>query len=250
MLSAQSYPAGTCLQWLYSSLETDNSISYFWVPHIILSQHSDNLREVLDETLLFLVINTQFLVSIHSEGGVKYSVAGCGFFYLFTFRQRGGQGEREREKYQCVVASRMSPTGDLAHNPGMCPDWELNQWPFGSQVVAQSIEWCQPGLFLFLFFLTLYVPSPTHYFSMQFIFFKRLGYLLKVFPRLWILMIALSLWYFICSLKGFFYFLSIFYSLCYYSCPNFSSPLFPFSPAPPLPSTFSPTLVHVHGLYI
>ena len=25
------------------------------------------------------------------------------------------------------------PTGDLALNPGMCPDWESNQWPFGLQ---------------------------------------------------------------------------------------------------------------------
>ena len=36
---------------------------------------------------------------------------------------------REGEKYQCVVASHMPPTGALAHNPGMCPDWELNHDP-------------------------------------------------------------------------------------------------------------------------
>ena len=39
------------------------------------------------------------------------------------FRQRG----REVEKHQCVVASHMPPTGDLALNPGMCPDWESNR---------------------------------------------------------------------------------------------------------------------------
>ena len=32
-----------------------------------------------------------------------------------------------------MVASCAPPTGDLACNPGMCPDWELNQRPFGSQ---------------------------------------------------------------------------------------------------------------------
>ena len=47
-------------------------------------------------------------------------------FYLFIFRQRGREGEREGEKHQCVIASRATPTGDLAHNPGMLPDWELN----------------------------------------------------------------------------------------------------------------------------
>ena len=48
-------------------------------------------------------------------------------FYLFIFRERGKEREREGEKCQCVVAFCVSPTGDLAHNPGMCPDWELNQ---------------------------------------------------------------------------------------------------------------------------
>ena len=47
-------------------------------------------------------------------------------FYLFIFRQRGREGEREGEKYQCVVVSHMLLTGDLTCNPGMCPDWELN----------------------------------------------------------------------------------------------------------------------------
>ena len=43
-------------------------------------------------------------------------------FYLFIFRERGREGERQGEKHQCVVASPTPPTGDLAHNPGMCPD--------------------------------------------------------------------------------------------------------------------------------
>ena len=38
-------------------------------------------------------------------------------FYLFIFRERGSEGEREGQKHQCVVASRTTPTGDLAHNP-------------------------------------------------------------------------------------------------------------------------------------
>ena len=49
--------------------------------------------------------------------------------YLFIFRE--GKGEREGEKHQCVVASQAPPTGDLACNPGMCPEWELNQQHFG-----------------------------------------------------------------------------------------------------------------------
>ena len=48
-------------------------------------------------------------------------------FYVLIFRQWGREGEKEGERHQRVVASHMYPTGDLAHNPGMCPDWELNQ---------------------------------------------------------------------------------------------------------------------------
>ena len=45
----------------------------------------------------------------------------------------GKEGKREGEKHHCVVSS-YAPTGDLVHNPGMCPDWESNRWPFDSQI--------------------------------------------------------------------------------------------------------------------
>ena len=62
------------------------------------------------------------------------------WFYLFIFREKGREGEREGEKYQCVVASHVAPTGDLAHNPGMCPDWELNRQPFGLQPALNPLS--------------------------------------------------------------------------------------------------------------
>ena len=65
--------------------------------------------------------------------------------YLFIFRGRGRKGERKGEKHQRAVASRALPSGDLAHNPGMCPDGESNQQPFGSQASTQSTEPHQPG---------------------------------------------------------------------------------------------------------
>ena len=47
--------------------------------------------------------------------------------HLFIFfREMGREREREGEKHQCVVAPHMPPTGDLAHNAGMYPDWESN----------------------------------------------------------------------------------------------------------------------------
>ena len=68
---------------------------------------------------------------------------------LFIFRERGKEGEKEGEKNQCVVASCKTPTGDLACNPGLWPDWESNQQPFGSQVGTQSPEPHQPAQHVF-----------------------------------------------------------------------------------------------------
>ena len=47
--------------------------------------------------------------------------------------------------------TRAAPTGDLARNPGMCPDWESNQRPFGLQASTQSSEPHQPGSTLYHF---------------------------------------------------------------------------------------------------
>ena len=53
------------------------------------------------------------------------------FFFLkkviFIFRERGREEEGEEEKHHCVAAPHVPPTGDLAHNPGICPDWDSNQ---------------------------------------------------------------------------------------------------------------------------
>ncbi|KAF6104488.1 hypothetical protein HJG60_011403 [Phyllostomus discolor] len=66
---------------------------------------------------------------------------------------REGKGWRQRrrepniivgEKHQ-LAASCTPPTGDLAHNPGMCPDRASNQRRCGSQASAQSTEPHQPG---------------------------------------------------------------------------------------------------------
>ena len=79
-------------------------------------------------------------------------------FYLFIYFRERGEGEREGEKHQCVVASHVPCTGDLAHNPGMGPDWESNQRSFGPQAVTQYPEPQQPGLLFYFYFLFLKVP--------------------------------------------------------------------------------------------
>ena len=63
------------------------------------------------------------------------------FIDLYLERKEG----REGEKYQCVVASHMAPTGDLACNPGMCPDWESNRGPYGLQPVLNPLSYTSQG---------------------------------------------------------------------------------------------------------
>ena len=53
------------------------------------------------------------------------------------------------------------PTGDLAHNPGMCPGWESNWRPFGSQAGTQSTEPHQPELLVFILHLTSFYVEIT-----------------------------------------------------------------------------------------
>ena len=66
------------------------------------------------------------------------------FFNFYLFLQGKGGRKRERETNINVWliywsgASQASPTGDPAHNPGMCPDWESNWRPFGSQARTQA----------------------------------------------------------------------------------------------------------------
>ena len=57
--------------------------------------------------------------------GCMFRVLILGFFKKI-FLDKVMEGEREGEKHPSVVASHTPPTEDLAHNPGICPDWESN----------------------------------------------------------------------------------------------------------------------------
>ena len=76
-------------------------------------------------------------------------VTSCLFFFFF---REGKVGRKRRETSICGV-SHPPLTGDMTHNPGMCPDWELNQRLFGSQAGTWSTEPHQPGL-LYLWYLS------------------------------------------------------------------------------------------------
>ena len=63
------------------------------------------------------------------------------FFFLkiYVFLERGEGREKERERNINVwLLLALLQLGTSP--PDMCPNWELNQWPFGSQAGTQSTE--------------------------------------------------------------------------------------------------------------
>ena len=72
----------------------------------------------------------------------------CYIFFikiLFIYFQREGKGSRKRGKHQCVVAFHAPPTGDLACNPGMCPDWESNCDPLVHRPALNPLSYTSQG---------------------------------------------------------------------------------------------------------
>ena len=67
--------------------------------------------------------------------------------------RRGRKREREKHQYEreTSVTSSMHLTWGLTHNPGMCPDWELNPQYFGiwDDITINRASW--PGLSLHTF---------------------------------------------------------------------------------------------------
>ena len=106
-----------------------NNLSYLWLIFSFSSWCLWNNNFLFRQDLLY-----QFFLFI---------------FPLFSESEEGREKERERNN-QCVVASHAPSTGDLARNPGMCPDWESNHRPFGLQAGTESTEPHQPGQFFLL----------------------------------------------------------------------------------------------------
>ena len=101
------------------------------------------------------------------------------YFILFFTERREGERQRNINVWLPLVRP---PSRDLAHNPGMCPHWESNQEPFGSQVSTQSSEPHQPGpqsYFITFKFNSLGFPG-NYTSSFDIKFFKGIQKLCKV----------------------------------------------------------------------
>ena len=81
--------------------------------------------------------------------------------FTYLFLERGEGRKRGRETSMCGCLSH-TPYWDLACNPGMCPDLESNQWPFGSKPVLNPLSCTSQGSFDFLKFHAVNFDWP-HY---------------------------------------------------------------------------------------
>ena len=105
--------------------------------------------------ILYLTFPTQHnSLNIHSVCGVYQELFLKKFLkdFIYLFLERGERRAKEKERNINVwLPLEEFPTGDLACNPGMCPDWESNQRPFGSQAGTQSTP-ARANSFFFFFF--------------------------------------------------------------------------------------------------
>ena len=110
------------------------------------------------------------------------------YFFLFLLKiffiyfESELKGEREGEKHWHVrdtsVHCLLYTPGDLTCNPDICPDWNSNQQPLGSQAGAHSTKPHQPGPYpnilitfnLSSFSFSIYL-APSTYFTFIYTFF-------------------------------------------------------------------------------
>ena len=98
--------------------------STYWQLQAVAKLASSHIKIMKEKYLFVVLMNLVFFKD---------------FIYLFLEREEGKEKERERN------INVWPHTGGLTCNPGMCPDWEVNLWPFGSQAHAQSPEPHQSG---------------------------------------------------------------------------------------------------------
>ena len=76
------------------------------------------------------------------------------FYFINLFLERGEGKEKKRVRNMNVWLPLTHPLlGSLSHNPGMCPDWESNQQPFGLQAGTQPLSHPSQGLWSILIFV-------------------------------------------------------------------------------------------------
>ncbi|KAF6109649.1 hypothetical protein HJG60_010887 [Phyllostomus discolor] len=79
----------------------------------------------MGHTYKFFGYSTSYTVLYCPMAILQLSICIFKKIYLLIFRERGRKVERDRKKYQCVIAFHMPPTGNLACNQGMCPELEI-----------------------------------------------------------------------------------------------------------------------------
>ena len=88
----------------------------------------------LIEGFIFLIMNLRNFLKI---------------LFIYFWRERKGGRKREREKAWTSHTCPGILTGEQTLNPGMCPDWELNQRPFLCRMMPDQLSHTGQGKFFF-----------------------------------------------------------------------------------------------------
>ena len=119
---------------------------------VITGIHINTCIKILNEVIFFLISH---FIYVFISLFIYLKIL---FIYFQTEGKRGRKRGRRTPVCGCLLHAPHA--GDLAQNPGMCPDWELNRQPFGLQASAQSTEPHQPGLFIYFFYCCSIIVVP------------------------------------------------------------------------------------------
>ena len=95
------------------------------------------------------------------------------FVYIFLERGEGRQRKREKHNFGCLLHI---PQLGLAHNPGMCPDWESDLWPLLCRPALHQLSHVGQGSENIILMSVWYFMGRT-YPSLKFPCWKMLGFL-------------------------------------------------------------------------
>ena len=143
----------------YSGVLWFPSLDLLWIYYMLLITGSH--EAYIEHNNLFYNNNNLTLTAYKHFYLLTHSLLFFFKDFIYLFLERGGGREKERERNISVVASHLAPTGNLACNPGMCHDWELNLRPSGSQPTLNPLSYTRQALLCFnvaiYFFLYYYI---------------------------------------------------------------------------------------------
>ena len=138
-----------CIQSPNSSYASHNPSPFYLLFHLI-SVLISFAAEANNPQILVAYIS----ITLYVDFGLPLQSGSIPHFkkyFIHLFLEREGKGGRRRGREASIVCLLCPLTRDGTRNPGMCPDWESNWWPFALWGNVQPTEPDRSGLHMFFF---------------------------------------------------------------------------------------------------